>query len=442
MHARATAAADGGIARRPGVRQGSETAKHAGSVMNEHLRLQGESVVAPEELGLTAVGLEGLSSVMQREVERGHVPGVSMLIARQGRIGYRQDFGALRPGGPAMPDNAIFRIYSMTKPIVSVALMILLEEGKLLVADPISKFIPALANMKVGVENNGSLDLVAAKRAITVHDLLRHTSGLTYAFTGNSAVQRRYGAADLFTGDPANAKQFLTRDLDCAEFIAELAKLPLIAQPGESWDYSHSTDVIGHLVEIVSGKTLGTFLHERIFMPLGMVDTGFHVPADKQERLAQPFPKDPDGGLPVQLIEARDAPLFESGGGGLFSTMDDYARFAQMLYSQGRLEGTRIIARKTLEWMTSDHLGPNVRIGTPSLLQPGHTFGLGVAVRHGSGMGQTPGTAGEFFWGGVAGTYFWVAAREELYGLMMVQAPRQRDYFRQLFRTLVYGALA
>jgi CubicO group peptidase (beta-lactamase class C family) len=410
--------------------------------MNEQLRLRSEPVAAPEELGLTVAGLDRLSAVMQREVDGGHVPGVSMLITRRGRIGYRRDLGALRPGGSAMPDNAIFRIYSMTKPIVSVALMILLEEGKLFVSDPISKFIPELGNLKVGVENNGSLDLVAAKRAITVHDLLRHTSGLTYAFTGNSAVQRRYGEAKLFTGDPANAKQFLTRDLDSGEFIAELAKLPLIAQPGDSWDYSHSTDVIGHLVEIVSGKTLGAFLHERIFKPLGMADTDFYVPAAKYERLAQPFPKDPDGGLPVQLIEMSSTPRFASGGGGLFSTMDDYARFAQMLYGRGSLGNTRIISRKTLEWMTSDHLGPNVRIGNPSLLQPGHTFGLGVAVRRESGMGQTPGTAGEFFWGGVAGTYFWVAPQEELYGLMMVQAPRQRDYFRQLFRTLVYGALA
>jgi CubicO group peptidase (beta-lactamase class C family) len=410
--------------------------------MNEHRRLQGEPVAAPEELGLAPLGVDRLSSIMQREVERGHVPGVSMLIARRGRVGYRRDFGALRPGGPAMPENAIFRIYSMTKPIVSVALMILLEEGKLFVADPISKFIPELANVKVGVERDGSLEIVAAKRAITVHDLLRHTSGLTYAFTGNAAVQRRYGAANLFTGDPANAKQFLTRDLDSAEFIAELAKLPLIAQPGESWDYSHSTDVIGRLVEIISGKTLGAFLQERIFKPLGMTDTDFYAPAEKHERLAQPFPKDPDGGLPVQLIETSKEPRFESGGGGLFSTIDDYARFAQMLYGHGTLGDTRIISRKTVEWMTSDHLGPNVRIGTPSLLQPGHTFGLGFAVRREAGMGQTPGTAGEFFWGGVAGTYFWVAPKEELYAIMLVQAPRQRDYFRQLFRTLVYGALA
>ena len=410
--------------------------------MNEHLRMQSEPVAAPEELGLAPAGIERLSSVMQHEVERGHVPGVSMLIARGGKIGYRRVFGALRPSGPPMPGNAIFRIYSMTKPIVTVALMTLLEEGKLFVADPISKFIPELANMKVGVESDGKLDLVPAKRAITVHDLLRHTSGLTYAFTGNSAVQRRYGEAKLFTGDPANAKQFLTRDLSSAEFIAELAKLPLIAQPGDSWDYSHSTDVIGRLVEIVSGKTLGAFLHERIFKPLGMTDTDFYVPAEKRERLAEPFPSDPDGGLPVQLIEMWSAPRFESGGGGLYSTMDDYARFARMIFQNGTLAGARIISRKTLEWMTSDHLGPNVRIGTPFLLQPGHTFGLGLAVRLEAGMGQTPGTAGEFFWGGVAGTYFWVAPKEELYAVMLVQAPRQRDYFRQLFRTLVYAALA
>jgi CubicO group peptidase (beta-lactamase class C family) len=365
-----------------------------------------------------------------------------MLIARRGKIAYAERLGALKDGGPPMPEDAIFRIYSMTKPIVTVALMMLLEEGKLFVADPISKFIPELANVKVGVESDGKLDLVAAKRAITVHDLLRHTSGLTYAFTGNSAVQRRYGEAKLFTGDPANAKQFLTRDLNGEEFIAELAKLPLIAQPGDSWDYSHSTDVIGRLVEIVSGKTLGAFLHERIFKPLGMTDTDFYLRAEKNERLAEPFPTDPDGGLPVQLIETPKTPRFESGGGGLFSTMNDYARFAETLYQNGTFGSTRIIGRKTLEWMTSDHLGPNVRIGTPSLLQPGHTFGLGLAVRRESGMGQTPGTPGEFFWGGVAGTYFWVAPKEELYAIMRVQAPRQRDYFRQLFRTLVYAALA
>jgi CubicO group peptidase (beta-lactamase class C family) len=410
--------------------------------MNEQPRLHTLPVIDPTESGLTAAGIDRLSAVMQREVDTAHVPGVSMLIARAGKVGYRRDFGALRPGGPPLPANAIFRIYSMTKPIVTVALLMLVEEGRLFLADPITKFIPELTNLKVGVESDGKLELVAAKRTITIHDLLRHTSGLTYAFTGTSAVQRRYNEANLFTGDPANSKRFLTRDLTGAEFIAELAKLPLIAQPGDSWDYSHSTDVIGRVIEIVSGKSLGAFLGERIFKPLGMNDTAFFVPSEKHERLAVPFPVDPDGGLPVQLIEMSAAQRFESGGGGLFSTMDDYARFAQMLYLRGTFGGTQFISRKTLEWATSDHLGPNVRIGTPSLLQPGHTFGLGFAVRRDPGMGQTPGTVGEFFWGGVAGTYFWVAPSEELFALMMVQAPRQRDHFRQLFRTLVYAALA
>jgi CubicO group peptidase (beta-lactamase class C family) len=410
--------------------------------MNEQPRLHLLPVSGPDEVGLIAAGLDRLSALMQREVHTRHVPGTSLLIARGGKIGYRRDFGALRPGGPPLPGDAIFRIYSMTKPIVTAALMTLVEDGRLFLADPITKFVPALTNLKVGVETNGKLELVAAEKAITIHDLLRHTSGLTYAFTGNSAVQRRYGEANLFTGDPANAKQFLVNDLTTAEFVAELAKLPLIAQPGDSWDYSHSTDVIGRVIEVVSGRTLGAFLSERIFEPLGMNDTAFFVPAEKYERLAEPFPVDPDGGPPVQLIEMRAAPRFESGGSGLFSTMDDYARFAQTLYQGGTFGTVRILSRKTIEWMTSGHLAPEVRIGTPSLLQPGHTFGLGFAIRRESGMGQTPGTPGEFSWGGVAGTYFWVAPKEELFALMMVQAPRQRDYFRQLFRTLVYAALA
>jgi CubicO group peptidase (beta-lactamase class C family) len=410
--------------------------------MNEHQRLQTQAVAHPEEVGLSAAGLDRLSAVMQHEVDTKHVPGVSMLIFRRGQVGYRRDFGALRPSGPALGPDAIFRIFSMTKPIVSVGLAMLIEQGKLAVADPITKYVPEFTNLKVGIENGDTLDLVPAKRAITVHDLLRHTSGLTYAFTGTSAVQRRYRAANLFTDDPANSKTFLTRDVSTEEFLAELAKLPLIAQPGDSWDYSHSTDVIGRVIEVVSGQRLSAFLSERILQPLGMTDTAFFVPAEKYDRLAEPFPADPDGGPPVELIEMRVPPRFESGGGGLFSTMNDYARFARMLYGGGALGSTRIVGRKTLEWMTSDHLGPNVRIGTPSLLQPGHRFGLGFAVRMEAGLGQTPGTVGEFFWGGVAGTYFWVAPKEDMFALMMIQAPRQRDHFRQLFRTLVYASLA
>ena len=381
----------------------------------------------PEEARLTAAGLSRLTAVMQREVDARRVPGISMLIARGGKVGYRRDIGALRPGGPALPGDAIFRIYSMTKPIVSVALMMLVEEGRLFIADPIAKFIPEFANPKVGVERDGKLELVAAKRPIAIQDLLRHTSGLTYAFTGVSAVQRLYAKARL--GAP---------DLTNAQLVAALAKLPLIDQPGTSWDYGHSTDVVGRIIEIVSGQSLGAFLQERILTPLGMSDTAFFVPPDKQDRVAKPFAKDPDTGESVTLTETN----FESGGGGLWSTMDDYERFVQMLYLGGALGNTRLLGRKTLEFMTADHLGPHVRIGTTFLLAPGHGFGLGFAVRREVGLAPTPGTPGEFFWGGIAGTAFWIAPKEELIAMMMIQAPGQRDYYRQLFRSLVHAALA
>ena len=395
----------------------------------------------PKEAGLSPEALARLTAVMQREVDRKHVPGVAMAIARGGKLAYRRDLGSLRPDGPPLPHDAIFRIYSMTKPIVSVALMMLVEDGKLFINDPIGKYVPEFADPKVGVERDGKLDLVAAERAITIQDLLRHTSGLTYAFTGNTAVQRVYKEMGLFAGDPGNATNFLTRDLDNAEFLVELAKLPLIQQPGTSFDYSHSTDVIGRVIEIVSGQSLRAFLRARILEPLGMTDTDFFTPADKIARLAQPFPRDPDSGGPVALIDTHAAPRFESGGGGLVSTIDDYLRFARMLALGGTAGGKRFIGSRTLAFMTADHLAPNVRNGTPTLLQPGHGFGLGFAVRREVGIAPTPGTPGEFFWGGVAGTYFWVAPKEDLIAVMMVQAPRQRDHFRQLFRNLVYAAL-
>ena len=397
--------------------------------MNDHRASSSSAfaATAPEEAGLTAAGVSRLTAVMQRQVDARHVPGVSMLIARGGKVGYRRDIGALRPDGPPLPGDAIFRIYSMTKPIVSVALMMLVEEVRLFIGDPLAKFVPEFANPRVGVEKDGKLELVAAERPITVQDLLRHTSGLTYAFTGVSAVQRLYAKARL--GAP---------DLTNAQLVAALAKLPLIDQPGTSWDYGHSTDVVGRIIEIVSGQSLGAFLQERILTPLGMSDTAFFVPPDKQDRVAKPFAKDPDTGETVTLTETN----FESGGGGLWSTMDDYERFVQMLYLGGALGNTRLLGRKTLEFMTADHLGPHVRIGTAFLLAPGHGFGLGFAVRREVGLAPTPGTPGEFFWGGIAGTAFWIAPKEELIAMMMIQAPGQRDYYRQLFRILVHAALA
>ena len=385
---------------------------------------------SPEETGLSPGGLAKLTAIMQREIDARRLPGVSMMIARGGKVGYRRDLGVLRPGGPIMPGDAIFRIYSMTKPIVSVALMMLVEDGRLFIADPVAKYLPEFADPKVGVEKDGKLELVAARRPITVQDLLRHTSGLTYEFTGESAVQRLYGEARLF------------RDLPNAELVTELAKLPLLEQPGVAWHYSHSTDVIGRIIEVISGQTLGAFLRERLFAPLGMSDTGFFAAADKHERLAEAFANDPDIGAAVELINVRAAPRLEMGGGGLVSTMDGYARFLLMLYRGGTLGAARILGRKTIAFMTADHLGQDVRIGTRFLLAPGHGFGLGFAVRRDAGMAPTPGTVGEYFWGGIAGTAFWIAPQEELIALMMIQAPGQRDYYRQLFRFLMHAALA
>lgn len=391
--------------------------------------LSGHASAAPADAGLNLAALDHLTAVMARQVEEGRVPGLAMLVARHGKLAYSTTLGALTPDGPPMPDNAIFRIYSMTKPIVSIALMMLVEDGRLFLTDPLSRFIPEFARTKVGVVKGDTLELVAQTRPITIHDLLRHTSGLTYGFTGNSPVQRLYVE-----------KLFQRRGMSSAEFCADLAALPLMWQPGEQFEYSHATDVIGRVVEIVSGQPLGDFLQEKIFAPLGMVDTSFHVPTDKLHRLAEGYAKDPVTGKDVRLIDVRSAPGFQSGGGGLVSTIADYARFMQMLAGGGSLDGVRILAPRLIQFMASDHLDADVRIDR-TLLPPGNRFGLGFAVRTQTGIAPSPGSLDEYFWGGLAGTAFWISPRDNLFAIMMVQAPEQRDHFRLLFRTLVYAAL-
>ncbi|MBV1701444.1 MAG: beta-lactamase family protein [Hyphomicrobiales bacterium] len=391
--------------------------------------LSGLASAAPADVGLNPAALERLTAVMARQLAQGRVPGLSMLVSRHGKVAYSTTLGALTPDGPAMPADAIFRIYSMTKPVVSVALMMLIEDGRLFLTDPLSRFIPEFADTKVGIVNGDKLDLVDQKRPITIHDLLRHTSGLTYGFTGNSPVQRRYVET-----------LFQRRGITSAEFCADLAALPLMWQPGERFEYSHSTDVIGRVVEIVSGQSLDNFLQASIFGPLGMVDTGFHVPPDQLHRLAEGFDKDPVTGKDVRLIDVRTAPAFQSGGGGLVSTIADYARFVQMLAGGGSLNGVRILAPRLIEFMASDHLEAHMGIDR-TLLPPGNRFGLGFAVRTQTGIAPSPGSAGEYFWGGLAGTAFWISPHDGLFAIMMVQAPEQRDYFRLLFRTLVYAAL-
>jgi CubicO group peptidase (beta-lactamase class C family) len=263
---------------------------------------------------------------------------------------------------------------------------------------------------------------------MTIQDLLRHTSGLTYEFLGESAVQRMYMDAHVYRRDQTNADQ-----------AATLARLPLQWQPGTRWQYSRSTDVLGRLVEVLSGRSLGEYLKERILAPLGMDSTGFHLAAHQQHRLAQAFAKDPETGEPVTLLDVTAPPRFESGGGGLVGTAMDYARFLQMMLNGGRLEDLRLLSRKTVEYMTADHLG--IIPGDGDLLPPGYGFGLGFAVRLHPGVAPVPGSAGQYYWGGLAGTTFWVDPREQLLAVLMVQAPGQREYFRMLSRSLVYAAI-
>jgi CubicO group peptidase (beta-lactamase class C family) len=385
---------------------------------------------APSEtVGLIPERLERLTAVMAHEVEEKKAPGVSMLIARHGKIAYRESVGALRPGGPTMADDAIFRIYSMTKPIVSVAAMMLVEEGRLLITDPVSKYLPAFANLKVGVVNGDKLDLAPLKRPITIQDLMRHTSGLTYGFTGASPVQKLAKAAVVVSSDRTSA-----------ENVEAIAKLPLMHQPGEVWEYSLSTDVLGRIVEIVEGARLSAVLQQRLFGPLGMTDTAFFTPESKLARRAEPFSFDFMTAAGVDTRESTAPPKFESGGGGLMSTLADYTRFVAMLAHGGAIDGVRILSPQTLAFMASDHLDAKVD-RSHFLLWPGHGFGLGFCVRTEPGRAPTAGSVGEFFWGGMMGTAFWVSPRDSLFAVLMVQTPEYREYFRVLFRNLVTAAI-
>ena len=386
-------------------------------------------VAKPEDVGLSSAALDRLSAALKDHVAAGHLPGAVALVARHGKVAYHETFGAQDPvSGAPMTHDSIFRIYSMTKAIVSVAVMMLWEEGRLLLSDPIGKYIPELAAPKVGVVVDGRLQTVPADRAISVQDLLRHTSGLTYEFRGTTPVHKAY----------VDAKVARLRQTN-ADHVATLGTLPLLHQPGAHWEYSRSTDVLGRLVEVMAGQTLGAFLSQRILKPLGMTDSGFSVPEQDHHRIAEPFAKDPDGGTDVSLLDVKRTALFESGGGGMVATAMDYARFTAMLLNNGRLGEVRLLGRKTIELMTSDHLG-NVP-SNPDLLPPGHGFGLGFAVRTNAGMAPFPGSVGNYYWSGAAGTSFWVDPTERLYAVLMIQAPVQREHYRLLFRDLVYAAV-
>ena len=379
----------------------------------------------PADVGLCPDRTQRLMDALKREVDSGRLPGAVALIARHGQIGLLEAVGVQDPAtGAPMRTDSIFRIYSMTKPVVSVAIMMLVERGQLLISDPVSRWLPEYAHPQVATAQG----LVPAQQAATVQDLLRHTAGMTYEFLGDSEVQQQY-----------NQHKLASRERNNEEFSHTLASIPLMFQPGSVWAYSRATDVLGRLIEVVSGQSLGDFLHAEIFEPLGMTDTGFWVLPEEEHRIAEPFAHDPDGGIPMKVIEPRQVPALESGGGGLMSTALDYARFLQCLRNKGELNGVRLLSPHTVDYMTSDHLGNIPADGT--LLPPGHGFGLGFAVRTHLGLSPVPGSVGLYYWGGIAGTTFFVDPTLDMYAMLLIQAPNQRDYYRPLFRNLVYAAL-
>ena len=387
----------------------------------------------PEALGLCPQRTQRLMAVLQAEVDRQRLPGAVALIARHGKLALFESVGALDPAtGTPMSKDAIFRIYSMTKPIVSVAVMMLMEQGLLLLSDPVAKYLPEYATQKVASLVEGAVQLNAVREVVLIHDLLRHTAGMTYEFMGSAPVQRQY--AQLRMG---------SRERSNAEFSHALATLPLMFEPGSAWEYGRATDLLGRVVEVISGQTLGAFLTQHIFKPLGMHETWFIVPPEHHARIAEPFARDPDGGLPMRLIDVREDAALESGGGGLASTAMDYARFLQFMLNKGELSGVRLLGPRTVDFMTADHLGDiPVNSGASRALLPlGHGFGLGFAVRKTLGVAAVPGSVGTYFWGGMAGTTFFVDPAENLFAMLMLQAPNQREYYRMLFRNLVYAAL-
>lgn len=385
----------------------------------------------PEAANLSPERSARLISVLQSEIDRDRLPGAVVLVARHGRIGLLQALGVQDPAtGKPMAVDSIFRLYSMTKPIVSVAAMMLMEQGKFLLSDPVSKYLPEFANQQVAVERDGLVTLVPVARPATVQDLLRHTAGLTYEFAGESAVQRLYRTRQINVRVPGR---------DNRATCKALAQIPLMYQPGSVGEYSRATDVLGALVEVLSGQSLGEYLQQHILSPLGMVDTAFWVPPAHHGRIAEPFAKDPEGAELMEKSNVREAPEMESGGGGMVGTAMDYARFAQMLLGKGQLDGVRLLGPRTVEYITSDHMG-NIP-WRDTLLEAGEGFGLGFAVRLATGLTPVPGSVGTFYWSGMAGTSFFVDPAQDLLAVMLIQAPNQRAWYRQLFRNLVYASL-
>jgi len=395
----------------------------------------------PETVGVSSERLSRIAAALSSEVEKGRLPGATYAIARKGKLIHFKTLGFLdKASGKPMRDDAIFSLASMTKPMVSVAIMMLWEEGKIRLNDPVGKYLPELADRKVGVIKQGAdgkavIETVNAVRQPTIQDLLRHTSGIPYGGRGETEIHKLWPASSSFSATAFTGK----------EFLAKISTLPLASQPGTKWEYSLSTDVLGLVVEAVSGKSLGDFLAERLWGPLGMVDTSFALPPAKADRYDRALEKDPISQQPQTVLHASGKPLkMECGGGCALSSTSDYVRFAQMLLNKGVLDGKRYLGRKTVEFMTSDHVGSdienNVAVTEPS--RKGYGFGLGFAVRKTQGVSAVAGSVGDYNWAGAFGTFFWVDPQEELIAVYMSAAPGPiRQEHRALFTDLVLQSL-
>ena len=389
----------------------------------------------PESVGMSSVRLARIGTTLKAEIDKGKFPGAVVAVARKGKLVYYEAIGWRdKEANAPMTKDAIFSIASMTKPMTSVALMQLFEEGKVMVFDPVGKHLPMLANMRVAPDPERPDETVAAVRPMTVQDTLRHTSGLLYGGRGGSALHKLYPASSGTSGSTLTSE----------EFLARLASLPLAHQPGTVWDYSLATDVVGLTVEAVRGRKLGEVLSEHLWKPLGMVDTSFSIPPGKHQRYARWFANDPETGKAQNVLDLTRPLKFECGGGCGASTAADYVRFAQMLLDKGTLGKTRILSKKTVEYMTTDHLTPAMSNRIPATVptMSGFGFGLGFAVRRQDGVAGFIGTEGEYMWSGAYGTYFWVDPKEQLVVVLMSHTPGEyRGTLRPLIGALVLQAI-
>ncbi len=364
---------------------------------------------------------------LERDVASGVIPGAAIMIGSSERTIFEQHVGfrELMTSDPLRSD-AIWRIYSMTKPIVTTAAMVFVENGLLRLDQAVAEFIPSFA--KLHVAQSGGPDVLASQPP-TIQDLMLHTAGLSYGYLGDSTAQRAYVADG-----------FLNEDLSNEAFVERLAALPLEHHPGATWHYSHATDVLGRVLEIISGRSLGDVLHQTLFQPLGMLETCFELPPDKHARVAEPLPQ--PGCSRPHFFDPCLRRRHQSAGGGLLSTVDDYARFLRMLLGNGTYNRNRILSAATVSYMTADHLG-NVRRGNYYPPGPGYGFGLGVAVRLSTGVAPFPGSRGDYFWSGVGGTYFWVDPARQFFALFMLQSSlaEQRLHYRTLMRNMIYAAI-